>query len=322
MRISVALATYNGAQFIEEQVASILRGSRVPEEVVLADDGSTDNTVELVRAAFGGSRTSAQLHVLPAQVRLGVTANFERAVSACTGDIIVLSDQDDVWHEYRLAVAERSFEARPRLLLQHSDARLVDSAGKPLGVSLIDALTVRAGERLALDSGRAFQAYVRRNLATGATVAMRRKLIDLAAPFPPEWVHDEWLAIIAAALGEVEFVDSELIDYRQHDSNQIGVAKPTLSYRVGRMLEPRGERFVLLSARSQILVDRLAALPVAPGVLKLAEQKASFEARRAAMPDQRVRRLGAIVREVVRGSYGRLSSQGIIDVARDLIQPV
>src|SRR5690606_3991787 len=139
-------------------------------------------------------------------------------------------------------------------------------------------------------------------------------------------VHDEWLAIVAAALGRTQVLDAQLIDYRQHGSNQIGVQKPTLRYKIGRMLEPRVDRYQRLAERSAVLRARLGELAAGgfdldDRVLRLARQKASFEAARAQYPAARPLRLGAVLRQSRRGSYRVLSSQGDLDIARDLLQP-
>lgn len=316
------MATFNGARYIQEQLASILEGTRRPDEIVIADDGSTDETTALARATFEAfSPQGITLRVLEGAQQLGVTANFERAVLECEGDLIVLSDQDDVWHADRLEKAVRSFEANPQLLFQHSDARLVDSEGESLGVSLLEALTITSEERHALRNNDAFRAYIRRNLATGATVVMRRELVEIAIPFPESWVHDEWLAVIAAAMGSTELIEDQLVDYRQHGLNQIGVKPPTLGYRISRMVEPRRDRYSRLAQRSRTLADRLSQLPVTAKVLALAEDKARFEERRAQLPRARVLRVPIVFGELRAGSYRRLSSQGNVDVIRDLVQP-
>ena len=172
-----------------------------------------------------------------------------------------------------------------------------------------------------IDSDRAFDAYIRRNLATGATSVVRRALVRSATPFPTEWVHDEWLAIIAAATGRLHYVDLPLIDYRQHQSNQIGVAAPTFRHRLSRLLEPRGSRYAILAARSALLVSRLQELGAKPEVISLAADKVRFESSRAELPARRINRLRAVLAEYRRGSYDRLSSQGNMDVLRDLLQP-
>lgn len=318
--ISVALCTYNGARYIEEQLLSILRQELPPHEIIVSDDGSTDGTLDIVRRVHAEHGAGVELRVLQGPGR-GVTANFEHAVRACAGELIALSDQDDGWHADRLETAVRAIEAEPEVMLQHSDARLVDADGVPLGVGLLEALWVSADERRAIRSGRAFDAYVRRNLATGATVLFRRALLHDALPFPSEWLHDEWLATLAAATGGVQLLDEQLIDYRQHGANQIGARKPTLRYRIGRMLEPRGERYVTLAARASVLVERLEHLGAPAVVIAVARERAAFDRVRAQLPASRVRRIPIVLREYRAGHYAALSSQGTLDVARDLLQP-
>jgi len=321
-RVSVALCTYNGARYIAEQIDSILSQELVPTEIVLADDGSTDGTVELAWRAYAAHVDSTvKLRVLPPQAHLGVTRNFERAVLAAENELIALCDQDDVWRSDRLSSAVLSFDRDPSLLLQHSDATLIDATGNSVGSTLLDALRLSPRERGAIADGQAFSAYIRRNLVTGATVIFRRRLLDAAIPFPLGWVHDEWLAIIAAALGTVELLDEPLIDYRQHGSNQIGVSAPTLGYRVRRMLEPRGARYEMLSRRADVLLDRLIQLKAPSSTIACAADKARFERVRAALPRRRLSRVRTVLLELRRGAYDRLSSQGNLDMARDLLQP-
>jgi hypothetical protein len=112
-----------------------------------------------------------------------------------------------------------------------------------------------------------------------------------------------------------------LVDYRLHDNNQIGVSDPSAASRLNRMLEPRRDRYRRLALRAEDVVRRLDALGVEPRFLVLARRKLAFEQERAAYSPRRVRRLAAILRHWARGDYRRLSSQGDLDVARDLLQP-
>jgi hypothetical protein len=186
-------------------------------------------------------------------------------------------------------------------------------------VRLFESLLLAAREREAIAQGHAFTAYIRRNLATGATVMFRRSVLEAARPFPGGWVHDEWLAIIAATQGRVSLIDEQLIDYRQHGGNQIGASNPTLRYRLGRLFAARGDRLTQLAERSRILSDRLDTLGVAGEWRQLGDRKARFEARRARYGRVRIARIPRIVAQL--GSYPALSSQGIVDSVRDTIQP-
>ncbi len=315
--VGVALCTFNGEPYVAEQLRSIVAQSSPPALIVVGDDGSTDRTIEVVRATAGDA---VRLSVLPEGARLGVTRNFERTIVAVDAPLIALSDQDDVWHPGRIARLAPLFDDSS-LLLVHTDARLVGPDGAPLGRSLFDDLEVSPDELALERSGRAFEAFLRRNLATGATMVFRRSLLESALPFPEGWVHDEWLAVIAAALGGVAVVADQTIDYRQHGANQIGVTAPTLSYKIGRVFERRGERNRILARRFAILADRLDTLPVAESVRRAARAKAEFEARRAAMPSGRLRRAFPVLRLAATKAYGRYASRGVADIGRDLLQP-
>ncbi len=322
MSVSVALATYNGVRFVGAQVASILEQTHPPAEVIVSDDGSADGTLDRIRDEFDRRpKHSTRLILLGDGGHLGVTGNFERALEACSGDLIALADQDDLWRPDRLEIAKALFEADDSALFTHSDARLIGPNGDSLGLSLFEALPFNARDRAEVAAGRAFDVYLRRNLATGATVLLRRRLLDSVLPIPVGWVHDEWLAIVAAALGGVRVIEEPLIDYRQHGGNAIGVAEPTLAYRVARMLAPRGDRYRVLAERAEELVARLEELLVSESVLTLARSKARFEIVRKGLPEQRLARIPAVLREYRAGSYATLSSQGDLDVIRDILQP-
>jgi glycosyltransferase involved in cell wall biosynthesis len=321
--VSVALCTHNGAAFVGEQLASILAQTFAPLEVVVSDDASTDATLEIVQETWDrlvGGRTGPRLRVLRNETPLGVVRNFEQAASATTGELIALSDQDDVWAPDRLALMVGRFAQRPELELLFTDARLVDSKGQPLG-SLFDALEIGDTDLAALRTGDAFAVLLRRNLITGATVMLRRQLLERARPFPASWIHDEWLAIIGAATAAIDWMPDQLVDYRQHGANQIGVAAPSLRYKVRRVLEPRGDRYTTLVARTEELVLRLRALQVDPRLVEQAESKLAHERFRSVLPSNRLARVIPVARVASTGAYERYSSRGRLDILRDLLQP-
>lgn len=319
--VSVAMATYNGGRFVAEQLQSILDQTLPPLEVVVSDDGSTDDTLDVIRRVAAAHPGPTVVRILDDAGHLGVSGNFARAVEATTGEYIALSDQDDRWHPDRLSRTVELLDANPDVLLLHGDADLVDADGMHLGSTLLTSLRLSDAERALIDAGRGFAAYIRRNLATGATVTFRRSLLASALPFPAAWVHDEWLAAIAAAVGSTALDPRPLIDYRQHGANEIGVDAPTLRYRIGRMVERRGDRYVELAARSALLSERLEQLGAPTEWRELAAAKARFEAVRATYPSIPMARLPRVLGELRRGSYRQLSSQGTLDVIRDLVQP-
>ena len=323
--ISVVLCTHNGGGYVADQVQSILSQVPAPGELVLGDDASSDATVAIVENLVDRHRASGgriELVVRRHDPALGVVANFADALEHATGELIALSDQDDVWRSGKLAAAVDAFEADPSLLLLHTDARLVDAAGAPLGMTLLTALEVTAAERAGLEHGDAFATLLRRNLVTGATVVLRRELVAMAAPFPSGWVHDEWLAAIASAAGTLRLLPEPLIDYRQHSANQIGARRPTAADRWAKLREPREPRATALVERTSALISTLERLGAAvpPERLGAARARLEHERRRRDLPRVPIARIPRIVAAAARGDYARYSRGGI-DVLRDLVQP-
>ena len=325
VRISVALGTRNGGAHVARQVASILAQRPAPVELVVGDDDSSDDTLAIIERAHAEARAAdpqlpTALRIIRRRPALGVTANFAATLAVCEGDLIALSDQDDEWMPGKLAALSEAFAADERLLLVHSDARLVDGDGAPLGLTLLEALEATEAERAGLAAGDALPVLLRRNLVTGATVMLRRTLLDAALPIPGEWVHDEWLAAVAAATGRVRLVPEALIDYRQHGANQIGARRPTLADKLARLRAPRAARALRLAQRTALLAERGRALGVAPAVQAQLDAKADHEARRARLPRVRIARVPAVVAGALAGRYGRYS-RGAMDVLRDLVTP-
>src|SRR5690606_34951467 len=195
-------------------------------------------------------------------------------------------------------------------LLVHAEARIVGADGSPSGGTLLGRLGASEEERAALVLGEGWPVLLRRNLVTGATAAIRRELLDMALPLGPSWVHDEWLAIIAASREAVALIDEPLIDYRVHGGNQIGAEARTLAYRVRRMLASRGDRLEGLARRGEELVERLEALGADEAVLADAHAKRDFDRERAAIPASRWRRNGPHRRAARGGHYALLRGHG------------
>lgn len=333
--LSVALCTHNGAAFVAEQVRSILDQQPAPRELVVGDDASSDGTIAVIERTVARLRAEnpalpTTLRILRGDAPLGVTRNFERTIAECTSALVALSDQDDIWPPGRLARILPLF-GDAQVQLVHTDARLVDVEGRPTGVLLLDALEATGEERAGLQTGAAFAVLLRRNLVTGATAVVRTELARRAMPFPPSWVHDEWLAAVASVHEGVRLVAEPLLDYRQHGGNQIGASAPTWQRRLHRLREPRDSRSARLIARAEALVavmesdagpspQRVASDLLARERLTLARAKAAHERRRAATPRWQPLRVPAILWGVVTGRYRRFS-RGPIDVLRDLVQP-
>jgi glycosyltransferase involved in cell wall biosynthesis len=321
--VSVVVCTHNGERFIKQQLDSILNQTRPPDEIVVSDDASADGTIRAVTELFAESGLdSSRYSLIRNTVALGVARNFQQAILASSGEVIILADQDDIWHKSRIESALDAFAIRSDLGLLHGDAELIDAGGKPTGEGLFSVLGVGDAERNAIHSGNGFSLLLKRNLVTGATVAFRRSLVGAAFPVPPSWLHDEWLAIIAAALGQLDVTERKLIEYRQHDDNVIGVRALTPWGKLRRVVESRGDRGRNLVTRARDLVaglsglgDRIDALVLAQSREKLAHQEI-----RSSLSRHRIARLVPVLREALRGNYSKFG-RGIQEVLRDLLQP-
>ncbi len=328
LEVSVALCTHNGARFLREQVRSICLQTRPPVEIVLSDDASRDGSVEVVRTTVAECAAERPgppiaLRVFENPVALRVVKNFEQAISACTSELIALCDQDDVWMPDRLALMVARFEQDANLLLLHTDARLVDAERRDLNQTLFHALEVTPSERARVHAGNAFEVLLRRNLVTGATTVFRRSLLADALPLPVEWVHDEWLAIVASSTARVDLLEQSLIEYRQHESNQIGARRDTFAEKVRKALASRGNTHVERAVKAELLLGRLAQLGdrVSLEILAKVRSKIEHQRFRAALPASRLARIAPIAREALTGRYDKFG-RGVRGVVRDLFESV
>lgn len=319
---SIVLCTYNGARFLPAQWASLLAQSRRPDEIVVRDDASTDGTPGLL----ADLAVKTQAHGIPVRYirgdrNLGYVANFEAALRAASSDLLFLCDQDDAWHPGKLATQLVEFERRPELLLLCGNARRVGADGADLGPTLFDVLRMTPGELRRIHAGRGFAVLLRRSMATGATVALRRELLADALPFPAAWIHDEWLAIVAAALGGFDCLEAPLVDYRQHGGNQIGMRERGLLDKWYDLRRSRSALLEELVTRMQVLDDGLRKLGgrVSPGRREAVARALDHWRARLAIRGAPWWRVGPIVRETANGGY-RLYGSGWRSVVRDLLR--
>lgn len=202
--ISVCMATYNGEQYITEQLASIIPQLSNEDEIIISDDGSTDHTLERIRSLH-----CPLISIYTNQREHGYTANFENALQKARGDYIFLSDQDDVWAEDKVQVC---LDALQHSALVVTDADLIDGTGKPISDSFFSLRHPRRG----LMGNLIKFGYL------GCCLAFRREVAAKALPFPPNHrlcTHDNWLFLIAQAFFRVTVLPRPLLHYRRHQGN-------------------------------------------------------------------------------------------------------
>jgi glycosyltransferase involved in cell wall biosynthesis len=218
--VSIAMATYNGERFIREQLESLAAQQQLPSELVVTDDGSADNTLEIVEQ-FAKATAPFAVHIHRNGSRLGYRANFMRAANLCTSDLIAFCDQDDIWSPRKLAVCTRAFED-PSVLMAYHNATVVTETGVPLG-----GLDVFASAPLT--PPLASCALGLRSL--GFTEVFRRSVLDLSDfwAISQDWLdpaqpmaHDQWVFFISSVFGHTAYIDEHLACYRQHSSNRYG----------------------------------------------------------------------------------------------------
>lgn len=218
MKVSVAMATYQGERWIGEQLRSILDQTRRPDELVLVDDASSDRTVEIARGMLQGQRIAHRVEVNPANV--GPARNFGRALGRTTGQVVFLADQDDRWRQDKVERVLGVFE-RPGVDAVCTDAVIVTDDPTLATTRLWQHTGLR---RRARAFGRdPLDVLLRGPVVTGATLAFRGRHRDLLLPVSEHGWHDHWFSLLLAAVGTVVAVDEPLVEYRLHGDNAAGV---------------------------------------------------------------------------------------------------
>jgi glycosyltransferase involved in cell wall biosynthesis len=328
MKISVAMCTYDGAPYLRDQLESIAAQTRPPDELVVCDDQSADTTREIIAAFTVSAPFPVRLYVNEQNV--GSTKNFERAIRLCEGDVIALSDQDDIWLPEKLGLIEDCFQRQPGVGLVFTDAEVIDHKARPAGYSLWEKLSFGSDERDRLQSGEAVHELLQGATVTGATMAFRARFRELVLPIPSDLplIHDAWIALLVAAVSGVLPVPIRLVRYRQHLGQQVGA------------LERKGASRAQIFVPGSVLAARrrenpyLEALEVTQRMYRrLVESSNAFDSRetlpgleariahlraRATLPSQKLSRLRCVLRELLSRRY-QLYSNGFRSAVKDLL---
>jgi glycosyltransferase involved in cell wall biosynthesis len=341
--VSVALCTYNGAAHLAEQLESLLAQSRLPDELVVGDDCSTDSTVKILEEF--AARAPFPVRITINARNLGSSHNFGETICRCNGDFIALCDQDDVWLPSKLAKLLAVLEARPDVGLVFSDAELVDENMKPLGRRLWE-ITFPDHEHEQFQQGGWFDILYVHEVVTGATMAFRATLRDIVLPIPsfPTIIHDGWSAFVIGSVANLVFVPEPLILYRQHAAQQMGVglngnqrnatsvswrttAYEQLINKFNKSIKRISELLVVLeevhrriSNRPSVSIVRRAITSEAElksGLRRLEDIRAHYVAR-TQLPSAHWQRIVPVVRELRTRRYQRYS-RGVLSALKDVV---
>lgn len=207
--VSIAMATYNGEEYLKEQLNSFAMQSRLPDELVICDDCSSDETILIIEEFIRISPFSVRL--IKNSINLGYIKNFEKALSLCTGELIFLSDQDDVWFSEKIQCVENTFNESEDTLLVVHDGKIVDERLNWNGATSLSQ--VRSG--FGGDE----------HLITGNLSVIHKDLLRCILPFPNELAeitkigHDGWIHLIAKFMGTRRVIASPLMLIRRHSLN-------------------------------------------------------------------------------------------------------
>lgn len=203
--ISIALATWNAGSYLRQQLRSFLNQTRQPDELIICDDASDDDTVQIARSVLSEARFRITITSNPQ--RLGVAENFSRALGHCRGDVVALSDQDDVWLPHKLERIETEFRCRQNLGVLINDAILTDASLTSTGRTRIEQ--IRKGR------------YPTSHFVQGSCTSLRGGLLQHLLPVPSHvWTHDSWIHAVGWLLDVRAILYEPLQYFRRHGSNE------------------------------------------------------------------------------------------------------
>lgn len=324
--ISVAMCTYNGAKFLPEQLKSIADQTVSVDELVVCDDRSKDDTIEIIKSFAATTPFPVRIHVN--EENLGSTKNFEKCLSLCAGDVIFLCDQDDRWRKDKVEKQLAFLNARPELDAVFSDADKIDDDSQPTGGTIWEEIEFDHARQQLWHSGRPHEILFNGFVVTGATLAIRKSCLDRLMPFPThvqDLIHDAWIAMVLSLEGKIDFISDTLISYRIHSNQQVGfgnkVEKVQLSDRFKR---DRKEKLLPLEEKAGKLHELyllLRALPFVPRekLIKLYLSQKHFYTR-AALPESRLKRLTPVLSQLLRGYYRFSSKDWWLPAVGDLLE--
>ncbi|HZK54080.1 MAG TPA: glycosyltransferase family 2 protein [Desulfosporosinus sp.] len=315
--ISVALCTYNGEQYITQQIQSILNQTVLPDELIICDDASTDLTLDLLEKV--SALSPIPIHIYKNEHNLGSTKNFEKAINLCQGDIIILADQDDLWYENKVEIFKDYFTHHPKVQAAFSNGDMMDANGNNLGYTLWDAFKLNSTEQASLNKGKGFEVLLKHNVVTGAAMAFRTDYKKLIFPIPELWIHDGWIILLLSAVGEIQCIDQTLIKYRKHALQQVGAVEPSLRHELRKVKETDRSTYLLYARQYLVALERLLSVYTHvknPETMRLLADKAKHLLVRANI-DRKLSRLPIISKELVTLNYFRYSN-GIRSFLKDL----
>lgn len=222
--ISVALATYNGSKYIEEQLLSLVNQSITPKEIIVVDDFSTDGTLEIVQKI---KKKYSFITVYKNSQNLGPIQTFKNAIAYCSCDYVALCDQDDIWYGNKLELSLKAIDKSdscPSIVF--SDLEMINTDGSLLQTSFWQYQAM-------LYKNFNFKQLLVSNFVTGCTILMNKKMKDEIKLMPDNvLMHDHWIALIAFGFGNFNIINNVTVKYREHSNSVTNKLNVSFSFRL------------------------------------------------------------------------------------------
>ncbi|WEV60914.1 glycosyltransferase family 2 protein [Streptococcaceae bacterium ESL0729] len=255
MKVNILMPTYNGARFIADQLKSIQNQTFTDWHLLIRDDGSTDQTPDIIREFAAVDRRITFINDGKPTKNLGTIASVFELVKSEAADFYFFCDQDDIWLPEKLALTldEASLHDNSRAVMYYTDLKVVDQELKVVSESMIRSQSHHANTNLL--------AELTENTVTGGVSMINHALADLWLSADNILMHDWYLALLAASMGELVYIDIPTQLYRQHDSNVLGAR--TLRKRMKNWIRPWKlvDKYWWLIKSSQEQARKLLELP-------------------------------------------------------------
>ncbi len=220
MKLSVALCTYNGSEFIEQQINSILNQTIKVDEIIVCDDKSADATILILKKL---QVSHPCIVIIENEINLRSTKNFEKAIQRCSGDYIFLADQDDLWNTEKVAKTLAIFNENPTAEGMFSNADLIDDNGIKLSNKTIWDSVFFFEKEMPKPIDFIDIIFKNGNIVTGATLCIKKEVKSFIFPFSEDNLHDEWIVSLLAFRNTLYYSTENLISYRIHENQQVGM---------------------------------------------------------------------------------------------------
>ena len=246
--VSIVMATYNGAHYLEEQIESILANTYEDWTMEICDDGSTDRTLSIIERYQELYPNKIKFH--PNEEKLGVTRNFLEGAMRANGEYVMFCDQDDVWLPEKIEKTLKFMKEREKLSVKNTpiavftDAKVVDGALRNINSSFY-AYNKLDTKKIDLPH------LLVENKMIGCTTMINRGILDKIIEFPNfARYHDWWIALIAAVFGEIAFLNESTMLYRQHSKNMVG-SQSFFAYVIDRIKNIKKQKENLIKTEKQ-----------------------------------------------------------------------